>query len=97
MSSLDDASGSGKTLPEFEDSCGNLQTLTPLPKIDLRDAHAIRRELASVYRDMRSGRIASQDGTRLAYVLDQIRKAYETSVLADRLEQLERIISIQER
>ena len=58
-------------------------------KIDLRDAHAIRRELGSVYRDMRAERIASQDGTRLAYVLDLLRRAVETSALEERLEALE--------
>lgn len=83
----------GKESPESEAASGNVLTLTPLPKIDLRDAHAIRRELGSVYRDMRAGRIATQDGTRLAYVLDMIRKAYETAVLADRLELLERTIN----
>ena len=65
----------------------------PPPKIDLRDAHAIRRELASVYRDMRNGTIETQDGTRLAYVLDMIRKAYETSVMQERLEMIERTIA----
>ena len=65
----------------------------PPPKIDLRDAHAIRRELASVYRDMRNGTIETQDGTRLAYVLDMIRKAYETSVMQERLELMERTIA----
>ena len=65
----------------------------PPPKIDLRDAHAIRRELASVYRDMRKGTIEAQDGTRLAYVLDMIRKAYETSVMQERLELMERTIA----
>jgi len=83
----------GKESPESEPASGNVLTLIPLPKIDLRDAHAIRRELGSVYRDMRAGRIASQDGTRLTYVLDMIRKAYETAVLADRLELLERTIN----
>ena len=65
----------------------------PRPKIDLRDAHAIRRELANVYRDMRNGTIETQDGTRLAYVLDMIRKAYETSVMQERLELMERTIA----
>ena len=65
---------------------------TPVVKVDLRDANAIRREIASVYRDMRAGRITGQDGTRLAYVLDMIRKAHETAVLQDRLELLESII-----
>jgi len=66
---------------------------TPPAKIDLRDAHSIRRELAAVYRDMRSGTIESQEGTRLAYVLDMIRKAYETSVIQERLELMERTIA----
>jgi hypothetical protein len=83
----------GKDAPEMQDGGGTVLTLTPMPKIDLRDAHAIRRELGSVYRDMRAGRMATQDGTRLAYVLDMIRKAYETAVLADRLELLERTIN----
>ena len=67
--------------------------LCPTPtKIDLRDSHAIRRELGAVYRDMRSGRIETQEGTRLAYVLDMIRKAYETAVLQDRIESMERAL-----
>lgn len=60
------------------------------PKIDLRDAHAIRRELGAVYRDMRAGRIEAQDGTRLAYVLDLLRRAVETSDLQDRITLIER-------
>jgi hypothetical protein len=81
--------------PEIQYSEGSVLTPTPLPKIDLRDGNAIRRELGGVYRDMRAGRITSQDGTRLAYVLDMIRKAYETAILQERIELLER--SIQHR
>lgn len=82
---------SGKPPPEIEAVSGTVLTLTPAPKIDLRDAHAIRRELGAVYRDVRAGRIATQDGTRLAYILDLIRKAYDTAVIADRLELIERV------
>ena len=82
-----------KRLPDAVEPQGADLIPIPPPKIDLRDAHAIRRELAAVYRDMRSGAIEAQDGTRLAYVLDMIRKAYETAVLADRLELLERTIN----
>ena len=46
-------------------------------------------ELASVYRDMRCGNIETADGTKLAYVLDQLRNAYETAVLEQRLEDVE--------
>jgi len=77
----------GKIEIEVIETASN--SVIPTPKIDLRDAHAIRRELGSVYRDMRAGRITSQDGTRLAYVLDLMRKAYETAVLEDRVITLE--------
>lgn len=74
---------------ESEDGRGEAQHLTPRPKIDLRDAHAIRRELGAVYRDCRAGRIPTQDGTRLGYLLDLLRRACETSDLQERLEALE--------
>lgn len=74
--------------PATYDEQGN-QLPTPPPKINLHDAPAIRRELGAVYRDMRQGKIDPADGTKLAYVLDMIRKAYETGVLADRLEMME--------
>ena len=82
---------SGNFLPETFDEQGNQLTPTPL-KIDLRDAAAIRRELGSVYRDMRSGRIDPADGTKLACVLDAIRKAYEAEIVEARLELIERTI-----
>jgi hypothetical protein len=42
---------------------------------------------------MRAGSIETQEGTRLAYVLDMIRKAYETAALEDRIELLERTLT----
>jgi hypothetical protein len=59
--------------PETYDEQGH--ALTRSPKIELRSASAIRREMASVYRDMRTGRIEAQHGTRLVYVLEVLRKA----------------------
>lgn len=73
------------------DQQGNQLTPSP-PKINLHDAASIRRELGAVYRDMRAGRIDPADGTKLAYVLDAIRKAYEAEVLAARMEILERTL-----
>ena len=78
-------------IAETFDEHGRMLSPTPT-KIDLRDSHAIRRELGAVYRDMRSGRIETQEGTRLAYVLDMIRKAYETAVLQDRIDLMERTL-----
>lgn len=62
---------------------------TTTPKIDLRNAAAIRREMAQVYRDMRAGKMETQDGTRLAYVLTQLGKMYELQVIEERLQTLE--------
>ena len=65
---------------ENQDIKGKVVVITP-SKIDLRNAHAIRRELGSVYRDMRSNKIEAAEGTKLAYVLEMLRKSYETAVL----------------
>jgi hypothetical protein len=78
---------------EVIDKETNLTTPTPYT-IPLHNAKAIRREMASVYRDMRTERIEPQAGTRLCYVLDRIRKALETDFLEARLEALERIIEL---
>lgn len=59
------------------------------PKINLHDASAIRREMAAVYREMRSGQIETADGTKLAYVLTQLSKMYELQVIEERLSALE--------
>lgn len=87
----DDEAGVNYSLEAFDEQ-GKLLTPTP-PKIDLRDAHALRRELASVYRDMRAGRIETQEGTRLAYVLDLIRKAFETENIKNRIELIEQTLA----
>jgi len=46
-------------------------------------------ELARVYRAMKARTLATQDGTRLAYVIGEIRKTLETADLERRLESLE--------
>ncbi len=83
---------SGKKSAGTQTGGGNVLTLPPRPKVDLHDGHAIRRELATLYRDARAGRVNTRDATRLAYILDMLRKAYETCVLQDRLEQIEKTI-----
>ena len=74
------------------------EVLDPTPmqagKIRLNDAETIRIEMARVYRDMRTGRIPTQDGTRLAYVLDMVRKSHETCELQQRIEVIEQINKI---
>ncbi len=87
----DNNSGGEYSLKTFAEQCDEI---APTPKkIDLHKPIAIRRELASVYRDMRSGAIEAQDGTRLAYVLDMIRKAYETEILQKRIDDVELLLN----
>ena len=74
-------------------SSGSVDLLPPAAKIDLRDSFAVRRELAAVYRDARSGQIDSSVATRLGYLLSQLLRSFETTELQDRLEALERILT----
>ena len=61
----------------------------PAPRINLNDLDGVRREMSRVYRDMRGGSIATQDGTRLVYVLSELRKMFEICELERRIERLE--------
>lgn len=63
--------------------------LLPAPRINLNDLDGLRREMARVYRDMRGGRVPSQDGARLVYVLGELRKVFEVCDLEKRLAALE--------
>jgi hypothetical protein len=74
--------------PQTFDESGKNITPPPPPKIDLHNADSIRREMGAVYRDMRSGRLESGEGTKLVYVLDMLRKALETCELQKNIELL---------
>ena len=63
-------------------------------RIDLYNPTEIRREMGKVYRDMRTGKIPAQDGTRLAYVLEMIRKAFETDLLQERITLIEQALKM---
>ena len=58
-------------------------------RIDLKTIDDVRLEMARVYRDMRAGRILTNDGTRLVYVLGQIGKMIELHEIIKRVEKLE--------
>ena len=62
----------------------------PTPRrIDLSTLRDVRLELAHVYREMDGGRLASQDGTRRAYVLRQIHDCIVSAELERRIGELE--------
>ena len=63
--------------------------LLPTPRLDLKSIDDIRLEMARVYRDMKSGKIAPADGTKLAYVLSQIGKLIELHEIERRIAALE--------
>ena len=65
------------------------QPTTPRTRISLRDVDAIRREMARVYRDARRGQLETSQAARLTYMLSEIRKTWEVSVLERRLTALE--------
>jgi hypothetical protein len=62
----------------------------PTPRrIDLSGLRDVRLELAHVYRQMDSGEIESQDGTRRAYVLKTIHDVIVSAELERRIQELE--------
>ncbi len=61
----------------------------PSPRLNLSSVEDVRREMGRVYRDMRSAKIDTQDGTRLVYVLDRMLKAFELIDFERRISALE--------
>ena len=85
------------TLDSGNNSPGTLDrhavAVLPTPsRIDLKTIDDVRVEMARVYRDMRGGKIDTQDGTRLAYVLSQIGKLIESGEIEKRLEAVEGVL-----
>lgn len=63
--------------------------LYPSPRINLSTSEDIRREMARVYRETRSLALATNEATKLTYILTQILKAHELSCIEQRLFSLE--------
>lgn len=55
----------------------------------LTTSAGILREMARVYRAVRAGQLASDEGTRRVYILDRMAKVIETAILEERVAQLE--------
>lgn len=70
------------------DSVGN----PPPYKIRLHTADDVRLEMARVYREMRGGSLDVKKGGSFVYVLGQIGKMIEVSIIEKRVEQLEKTV-----
>jgi hypothetical protein len=69
---------------------GELLPARPTPRgVRLNSLIAIRKEMVRVYKDARSGRIPSSEGTRLVYVLAQIAEIWAMTDLEPRLRTIE--------
>ena len=79
-----------KTSREERTVQGEVIDPTPPGKIDLRNLEAVRREMARVYREMRSLELPPEQGTRLVYVLDRIGKMIEVEQIERRIAEIER-------
>lgn len=64
----------------------------PTPKINLATCEDVRREMAKVYREARTGKLPISDATKFSYILTQILKAHELTVLESRIELLEKVL-----
>ena len=65
------------------------ELLPPTPRINLANPECIRQEMARVYREARGKVINTAEASRLVFMLSQIAKAYELSVMEKRLADLE--------
>lgn len=77
-----------KTRADVED----LDAPTPLPserRIRLETVDYVRVEMARVYRDVRTGKVAPDLGTKLVYILTQIARVTDPAALERRLVALE--------
>lgn len=66
-----------------------VMTVPRTPPLKLDNLRSIRDELGRVYRQARSGKLNTQDGTRLVYMLDKLRDLVIAIELEERLTALE--------
>lgn len=68
-------------------------TNIPTSRLNLATSEDVRREMSRVYREARSLKLATQEATRLTYILTQILKAHELCTIENKLTALELIYS----
>jgi hypothetical protein len=71
-------------MPKLRASTESNELPTPRKKrVDLTTISDVRAEAASLYRRMRNGELDSQDGARMAFVLNLVAKLIESSDAID--------------
>ncbi len=78
-----------RTAVTIDADSGTTVPVPPDKPLRLDSLKRVRLELARVYSDARAGRVTTQDATRLAYVLDCIKKCIMDADLEERVAQLE--------
>ena len=64
---------------------GQVLSVIPTPTLKLATIDDVRREMAKVYRDARTGKADTSDASRLVYMLTSIAKMIELGQLEQRL------------
>ena len=72
-----------------ETRTGQVLTMKPIPRLELSTIDAVRREMARLYKEAKSGNIPTADASRLAFILGQVGKLIEIGTLEARLNALE--------
>ena len=67
----------------------------PMERVRLSNTDDIRRELAAVYREAKLGRLPTSEATRLAYMLDLLRRGFEQTRLEQRIAHIEALLAAQ--
>ncbi|MEQ1528209.1 MAG: hypothetical protein HOO92_04570 [Methylococcaceae bacterium] len=84
---------SNKYPVEIDGATGEVETLPPQKvqryRCKLDTMQDVKREMAKVYREARSGVVDVQDATKLTWCLQAVAKVIETSDLEKRIEVLE--------
>lgn len=80
---------------EIDGITGEVETLPPQSgqryRCKLDTMQDVRREMAKVYREARSGLVDVQDATKLTWCLQAVAKVIEGSDLEQRIEKLEEL------
>ena len=83
----------GCTPPVGEDEDADGPALAGAARVDRLDSlDRVRREAVRLYRDCRQGRLAPGDASKLAHVLDLVRRLVEAGEVERRLEELEEAV-----